>query len=945
MDVTPLTQAVTDPQRVRTRPLDRAVYSGDASHYRMTPAAVVEAADAQEVAAILRKASGAHLPVTFRSGGTSLSGQASTTGVMVDVRGHFRGFEVLDDGRRVRVQPGATVGAVNARLAAHHTRLGPDPASEVACTVGGVVSNNSSGMAAGTTQNTYRTMESMVFVLPSGTRIDSAAPDAAKQLAQTEPLLVMGLLALRDRVRSNPESVATIKDHFALKNTMGYGINAFLDFDEPLDILTHLIIGSEGTLAFVAETTFHTVPIHALVSTALTVFPTLDAATRALPALVESGAATLELMDSTSLRVGQHLPGAPEEILGFDPGARAALLVEYRGDEGEKLCADTANATELLSTMGLHSPAQFSADPARRARAWSFRKGLYATVAGARHSGTTALLEDIVVPTPRLADTCAGLQTLFGQFGYDDSVIFGHAKDGNIHFMLTDRFEGKSAIDRYTGFQEGMVDLVLGAGGNLKAEHGTGRAMAPFVRRQYGDELYEVMQELKHLCDPEGIMNPGVIRDEDPKAHIRDIKLNPTVEDEVDRCVECGYCESVCPSRDLTLTPRQRIIARRVRQNAVATGDMELVEDLDRDYTYDGVETCAVDGMCQTACPVGINTGDLVRRLRREDEKPVWAAGWAGAAGAWAPVSRAASLGLSVAGALPASLVEGATVMAQKVLGSDNIPRWTPDLPGGGKARRPMGRLVGAKTGRAVGIYLPACVSSMFGESHPEGETQPAPHTDSVRDAFVELLEDAGLTLLVPAGIEGLCCGTPWSSKGFPSGHEIMAHEVVARVSAAMQGAQVPVISDASSCTEGFAKILADTEFEVMDALTFTAREILPRLGEVPTKAATLTLHPTCSSTAMGLNDDLRTVAEAVAQDVRVPLDWGCCAFAGDRGMLHPELTASATAREAVEVGELDSDLHASCNRTCEVGMTRATGRDYRHVLELLADSVRAGCR
>lgn len=931
--------AVAEAARIKTRAIDRVAYASDASHYLLTPDAVIVAESAEEVAGILRAASRAGSAVTFRSGGTSLSGQASGSGILVDVRERFRRIDVLDDGHRVRVQPGATVAQVNARLARYDRRLGPDPASEAACTVGGVVANNSSGMACGIDQNTYRTLESLVLVLPSGTRIDTARPDADAELRAREPDLYAGLGRLRRRVRENPASVALVRRQFALKNTMGYGVNAFLDFDSPVDVLAHLVVGSEGTLAFVAEATFRTVAVRRLASTALAVFPTLDAAARSLPGLVASGAATLELMDATSLRVGQQLPGVPAEILGFEPDGHAALLVEYRADDEAELADAAARGAQLLGAELLGAgapggspllrPPTFHTDAATRARAWSFRKGLYASVAGARPSGTTALLEDIVVPTPALADACGGLQDLFARYGYSDSVIFGHAKDGNIHFMLTDRFEGEAALSRYLGFTEEMVSLVLDAGGNLKAEHGTGRAMAPYVRRQYGDELYEVMCELKRLCDPAGIMNPGVLIDEDPEAHVRDIKLSPPVEQEVDRCVECGYCEPVCPSRDLTLTPRQRIVVRRAAESARLHGQDALAAELEHDYEYDGVQTCAVDGMCRTACPVGIDTGSLVRRLRREDADPVLAQGWRAAAAGWGPVTRAGSAALTVAKSLPAPVVRTATDAARRVLGDDTVPRYTGDLPAGGAARRRLGRLVGGGGDEPVGVYVPACVNSMFGPDGGEGVT----------DAFVRLLEHAGLRMIVPDGVEDVCCGTPWSSKGYADGYAVNARRTVARISTAVGESGLPVVSDASSCTEGFAKLLGESGVRVEDAVTFTAREVLPRLTVTPS-VATLVLHPTCSSRQLGIDGDLGRVAAAVAHEVRVPDDWGCCAFAGDRGMLHPELTAAATAPEAAQVREIAADAHASCNRTCEIGMTRATGQGYRHVLELLADAV-----
>lgn len=928
-----LRSSVADPTQVRDSELDRHASAHDASHFLLLPTAVVAPRNAAEVASLLAVSARQGVPLTFRSGGTSLSGQSVSDGLLVDVRRHFKAVEVLDGGARVRVQPGVTVRQLNLRLAPYGTKFGPDPASEAACTIGGVVANNSSGMACGTVENSYRTLESVVAVLPSGTVIDTGAPDADELFRAREPELYAGLLTLRDRVRSNPTSVAIIEQQFSMKNTMGYGINALLDHDTPAQILAHLIVGSEGTMAFVAEATFRTVPLRTELASALLLFDDLYAANRALPDLVATGAATLELMDATSLRVGQAFTDCPAPIKALHVTDQAALLLEYQATSPGALAELVSGAGATLAALPTLSPVLLSEDAALRYQLWKLRKGLYTSVAGARPPGTTALLEDISVPVAALAQTCADLTRLFDTYAYADSVIFGHAKDGNIHFMLTDRFESADQLSRYTDFTEEMVDLVLGHAGSLKAEHGTGRVMAPYVRRQYGDELYAVMGEIKRLCDPAGLLNPGVLLSDDPEAHLKHIKLAPTVEVEVDRCVECGYCEPVCPSKDLTLTPRQRIAVRRDIRSAELAGDHGLAERLERDYDYAGIQTCAVDGMCQTACPVLINTGDLVRRLRRQEQPRLAAAGWTQAAKHWSLVTRGGSVGMSVVGLVPGGLVPAVTAvnqLARKVVGTDQVPLWTAELPRGGHPRR---RATPDRQPDAV--YLPACVNTMFG---------PVDGGPGVQVSFEQLCAQAGLTLQIPPQIESVCCGTPWSSKGIPEGYATMRDRVLPMIYTATGDGRLPVVVDATSCTEGFVKMLtsdpAGPDVRVLDATAFVAEHVLPQLGEHP-RLDSVTLHPTCSSTQLGLDAALVMVAEAVAEVVHVPTEWGCCAFAGDRGMLHPELTASATAAETAQVKALDSTAHASCNRTCELGMTRATGQPYRHILEILAELTR----
>jgi D-lactate dehydrogenase len=906
---------------------ERLALSHDASHFRIMPADAVIARHTEQVARMVAAARGNGDPITFRSGGTSLSGQAQAAGLLVDTRRHFRSVEVLDDGARVRVQPGATVRQVNARLAPYGFRLGPDPASESAATVGGVIANNSSGMLCGTEFNTYRTLESLVVVLPSGTVVDTGSGDADYRLRVAEPALYEGLLRLRDRVRGNPVSVRLIERLFGMKNTMGYAVNAFVDFTYPVDILTHLMVGSEGTLGFIAEATFRTVPVRPQVATGFLVFDSIERATGVLPELVGSGLAAIEVLDATALRVTQQDPVGGRALPGLTVDRHAGLLVEFQEFTEQELADRVERARGLLDRLPVVLPAELTQVPGTRADLWHVRKGLYAAVAGARPSGTTALLEDVAVPVPALAGTCQALTGLFDRHGYEESVIFGHAKDGNIHFLLNERFDRTESLARFTAFTEDMVELVLGAGGTLKAEHGTGRMMAPFVRRQYGDELYEVMREIKALFDPAGILNPGVIISDDPTIHLQHLKTTPTVETEVDRCVDCGFCEPVCPSRDLTLTPRQRIALRRERARAEQAGDTETVRQIDATAEYALVDTCAADGMCATACPVGIDTGALVKRLRADAVPATQQRAWTAAARHWARTTTTAARALTIAQRVPRMAAAGSRA-ARRVAGDDAVPLWDAGLPAGGVRREPR------RAVHPVAVFMPACVGSMFG---------PEPGYPGVTAALLALCEAARVEVVIPDGIADTCCGTPFASKGMTTAHGQMRDRMESWLWRATDHGRLPVVVDAASCTEGLTGLLDRVEatygrsITVVDALTFTVDTVLPRLPKPPTRLPSLVVHPTCSTTRLGLTPTLLALAGTITERVEVPADWGCCGFAGDRGLLHPELTASATATQAAQVCDLAATAQASANRTCEIGMTRATGRPYAHVLEHLA--------
>ena len=923
---------------VSDRAIDLARLSHDASHYLLRPQAVVLAREAADVARAMAVAKAHRVGVTFRSGGTSLSGQGVGDGVLIDTRRGFREIEVLSGGARVRCQPGATVRAVNARLAPYRRILGPDPASEIACTIGGVVADNSSGMACGTTQNTYRTLAGLELVLLTGSVIDSGAADADAHFKAVEPELWQGLARLRDRVRGNADSVRRITHQFSMKNTMGYGINSFLDHDEPVQILAHLMVGSEGTLGFIASATFDTVPLLSQASTALLIFDTIAKATTALPELIAAGARTAELMDAVSLRVAQALPNPLEALRPLVVEQHTALLVEAAALQADELAGTVADLSAVVAGLDgltdLGVPAAFSTDPVARARAWQVRKGLYTAVAGARRPGSTALLEDIVVPMPALTDTVRGLGELCTAHGYRDSVIFGHAKDANLHFMIDPDLRDPEQVRRLAAFTEDLVDLVLGVDGSLKAEHGTGRAMAPFVERQYGPELYDVMKQLKLLLDPAGVLNPGVIIATDPRAHLIDLKKPELVDPAVDRCVECGYCEPSCPSKDVTTTPRQRIALLR----DVAAG----VPGIEADYSYEAVQTCAADSLCLLACPVSIDTGVFMKQHRHEAQPAVAQRIGVGLADHWKPTLTALRAALGVVDKIPSGVLTALTDSVRRVLPTDLVPRVGNDLPGPGKSRASLP----AGSGPAEVVFFASCMGELFEPA--QGDLAPGPAR-----AFLALCARAGVVVRLPDDLPSLCCGTVWRSKGLAEGAAAMAVRTSTALLAASEDGRLPVVCEASSCTHGLHSLRHDLEsagetelagrvqaLTVLDSSRFVAERVLPHLT-VPRRLGSVVLHPTCSDRHAGDLEHLRAVAAACAEEVVVPFDAGCCAFAGDRGLLHPELTASATAREADEVRRGTFDAYLSSNRTCELGLSRATGHTYRHAIELLEELTR----
>ena len=930
--------ALLGKEKVLHRAIDLVRYASDASPYRLVPQVVVLPRTTDDIVKLFRycRETGRH--ATFRSAGTSLNGQSQSDDILIDVRRHWYGGKVEDDGRRVRVRPGMILGHINSLLQRHGRRLGPDPASSHACTIGGVIANNSGGMRCTVQNDAYHTVSALKFVTPSGAVIDTSRPDAEKEFALAEPRLAEGLLDLRRELLADPALADRVRRKYSIRNTHGLRLNALLDGETPLAIFRRLLVGSEGTLAFIAEAVIETLPAPRATSVAWIPVPTIDEAMALVPGLVGLGASAVELMIAPALTVaGQAFAGTPSYWRTLDPKA-AALLVEFGAADSDSLQAKQHQVIELVSSARLIKPVDFTSVTEAIELAWHVREGLLGLVGKNRPEGSTLITEDVCFPPERLAQGAHDVQELLARHGFVAGVA-GHAAHGNLHFTLVANLGNAEGLSRYSAFMTELVDLVVRKhDGSLKAEHGTGRNMAPFVASEWGEKATAMMWRVKQLADPLGILAPDVILTRNPNLHLENLKSFPQIEGITgsSQCIECGFCEPVCPSRNVTMTPRQRITVR--REMARQKDDSAMLAQLQREYQYDGIETCAGDGTCAIPCPIGINTGALIKEFRARENGAAAEAVALRLAKHWKAVERLSRVSLkgahavsSVLGVKPLTALSAA---ARSVVSPDLMPAVPGPMPRGAAGLPETDR------NGATAVYFCACINRMFGRD-PAGPAGP-----SLAETFVTLSRRAGKPLWIPQDVAGLCCSTPWKSKAYRQGHKYMAQAMAEALWRWSDGGALPIVVDAASCSLGLKEDIA-TQLEAEQRKQYESLEIIDSIAWCRDLLANLTIsrtlprvavHPTCSTTHLGLAGALQQIAGRLADEVEVPIGTTCCGTAGDRGLLHPELVVSATREVRAVLDARPADAYLSANRTCEMGLRHATGRPYESFIYLLEE-------
>jgi D-lactate dehydrogenase len=924
--------------RIRSRYIDLISFAADAGFYLLIPKAVVQPVGEAEIIALFKFSQQHKIPLVFRTGGTSLSGQSVTDGILVDLSQHWNKIKIEESGDLVRVQPGITGAMVNAHLKKYNKKIGPDPSSISAAMMGGILSNNASGMCCGVKLNSYHTIKYIRFILPDGKIFNTETPTDYERFEKGCIELFTSLKDIKNEIVSNEILYNKIRKKYQTKNTVGYSLNAFIDHEHPLDILAHLLIGGEGSLAFIAEAVLQTVPDYHYKSTTLLYFTNIYAACQAIVPLANGGAAMVELMDRASLHAVENLSGMPG-IVKTLPETAAALLVEFQENTIEELEERVSSFLSSVSTLSLLNAPLFTNDAAEQAFLWKVRKGLFPAVGAVRSSGTSVILEDIAFPVDKLGDAIIHLQQLFKKHHYSNAIIFGHAKDGNIHFVITQSFNTAAEIDRYDQFMREVVSLVVEKyDGSLKAEHGTGRNMAPFVETEWGGDAYAIMKKIKLAVDPHLLLNPGVIINEDKNIHIKNLKELPPVEEEIDKCIECGYCEHKCPSRDITATPRRRIVIRRTLKKLQLAGDESNYELLLKESQYDVLDTCAVDGLCATACPVDINTGDLVKRLRKENHSVIsnkialWAARHFKTVAWW--VRAALKTGFAVNKLFGKNAMINITRGIKKIMPS--MPLWSAQInypPGMAVIKS---KINSTKVAEKRIVYFPSCISRLLGTYNGKEK--------NIMETFISICNKSGIRVDVLEKVSGSCCSQIFSSKGYGEAAKFTANSIVVKLWNGSRNGLFPVVIDVSSCAYALHHIRPSLNDEnkskfdqltILDSIDFLHDMVIPTVI-VKKQKSNIVLHPVCSLEKMHTGNKFIEIAKHFAAEVTIPKNTGCCGMAGDRGFLFPELTAAATNPEAMELSDTHCDGYYSSTKTCEIALSAALKKNYESILYLV---------
>lgn len=597
--------------RIYTDELRLLAWGTDAGFYRLIPKIVIRAKDENEVSRLLALADKYTLPVTFRAAGTSLSGQSISDSILIVAGKNWEKYSISEDFERITLQPGIIGARVNEILKPHGRKFAPDPASVKSAMVGGIVMNNASGMNCGTHANSDKELLSAKIVLADGTRLNTGDPESRTTFERKHTPFLNKIIEIRDEIRNDNELSDRIRKKYSIKNVTGLNLLPFVIYDDPFDIIAHLMVGSEGTLAFLSEVTMKTEHDYPYSASAMLYFSNIKDACRAVVAMKPGPVFSAELLDKKSLASVNDTTGT----------GLTAVLTETKADTPEELQANIEEIKKILSPFETVTPIHFTDKPEEYSKYWAIRSGIFPSVGGTRRPGTTVLIEDVAFPLKELPEATADLQELLVTNEYHDACIYGHALEGNFHFIISQSFDSPEQVARYEKLMDEVKTLVVDKyDGSLKAEHGTGRNMAPFVKYEWGERAYGFMKAVKELFDPKGLLNPGVIFNEDPHCHLKHFKPMPLTNAHVDKCIECGFCEVNCLTCGFSLSSRQRIVIQREISRLKKLSDTESSErlkTLQKQYKYLGNATCAGDGLCSMSCPMGINVGDLTHDIRQ----------------------------------------------------------------------------------------------------------------------------------------------------------------------------------------------------------------------------------------------------------------------------------------------------------------------------------------
>jgi D-lactate dehydrogenase len=919
--------AYVDKKRIFHDPLYTLAYGTDASFYRLIPKLVIIARDEKEVSLILKESSELSLPVTFRAAGTSLSGQAITNSVLVIAGNNWKDFLIKENGHEIRLQPGLTGGQVNKLLAPFGRKIGPDPASLNAAMIGGIAANNASGMCCGTSDNSYKTVAGIRIILADGTILDTGDQASKNSFLESHSKLLSDIAAVAKSAAGNKLLAEKIRRKYKIKNTTGYSLNALIDFTDPFDIIEHLMIGSEGTLGFIAAINFKTVIEPPCKASSLMIFPDIDKACEAVILLKAKPVTAVELIDRAGLRSVEDEEGTPEFLKLLNNKA-CALLVETADVSKTKLNRNIEIIMNAIKSIPVERSVSFTDIPAEYEILWKIRKGLFPSIGAMRRTGTTVIIEDVAFPLGSLAEAIHDLQGLLKKFGYNEAVIFGHSLEGNLHFVFNQDFNNPKEIERYSNLMSGVSDLVVNKyDGSLKAEHGTGRNMAPFVELEWGSDAYELMVEIKRIFDPLSILNPGVILNSDKEAHLKDLKEIPAAGEIIDKCTECGFCEPSCVSAGLTLSSRQRIVIHREITSLKASGrEPHIAASLSKSFNYSGNATCATDGLCAVSCPVKIDTGKLIKNLRSEigpskKRRAMWVADH------MKLVTSSARKALYAVRFFHLILGHDAMQMIsgslRKVSGN-RIPSWNKFMPSGARVinrENPEGMSYPRKV-----VYFPSCINRSMGVSVDyAGEEQ-------LSEKMVQLLHKGGYDVIFPENLDKLCCGMAFLSKGFTEAGEKKSCELEAALLKSTRNGEYPVLCDMSPCLYTMKENMK-TNLRLYEPAGFITELLLPYLTIKPVDE-TVSVFPVCSIKKLELDAKLVSLAKICAKNVIVA-ESNCCGFAGDRGFSFPELNKHGLSGLK---GQLNGNVTSgySTSRTCEIGLSLHSGVSHKSIVYLV---------